>query len=376
MSRSTANCDVLILGGGAIGLALAYELAREGVKVQVLDRATPGRASSWAGAGMIPPPPSRPVSAFQQLAKLSGELHPRWAARLLEETGIDGEYRRTGAIYLATNDAEVKWLAAETQLWRETGVEHEPFAPAALPEREREAIPRTAALATAHVPGEAQLRNPRYVRALLAAAARHGVTIRSGAEPTEFITAGTRVHGVRLVDGELSADRIVLAAGAWTAALAGRLGVSLAVSPVRGQIALLNPGRPVLRHIINCGPRYLVPRVDGRVLVGSTMENVGFDTRTTAEGIGGLLAMCRELAPGLAHAEVERCWAGLRPGTPDGLPYLGQLPGWDNAYVAAGHYRSGLQLSPGTAVVMSQLVRGETPVIPLDEFRADRGMKG
>ncbi len=375
MSRSSATCDVLILGGGAIGLALAYELARDGVTVQVLDRAAPGRASSWAGAGMIPPPPSRPATAIQQLAKLSGELHLQWAPRLLEETGIDGEYRRTGAIYLATKDAEVKWLAAEMQLWQETGIEHASFPPAALPDREGEAIPSTAALATVEVPGEAQLRNPRYVRALLAAAARHGVTIRSGTEPTEFITSGARVRCVRFVDGEVSADRVVLAAGAWTAALASRLGVSLSVSPVRGQIALLNPGRPVLRQIINCGPRYLVPRVDGRVLVGSTMEHVGFDTRTTADGIGGLLAMCRELAPGLATAEVERCWAGLRPGTPDGLPYLGKLPGWDNAFVAAGHYRSGLQLSPGTAVVMSQLVRGETPEIPLDDFRADRGVK-
>jgi len=375
MPRSSATCDVLILGGGAIGLALAYELARDGVTVQVLDRDAPGRASSWAGAGMIPPPPARPATAIQQLAKLSGELHPQWAARLLEETGVDSEYRRTGAIYLATNDDEAKWLAAEMQLWRETGIEHTPFPPEGLAEREREAMPSTTAVAAVHVPGEAQLRNPRYIRALLAAAARYGVTIRSGAEPTGFTTAEGRVLGVRLVDGEVLADRVVLAAGAWTTGLAQRLGVTLPVAPVRGQIALLNPGRPVLRQIINCGPRYLVPRVDGRVLVGSTMEHVGFDTRTTAEGIGGLLAMCRELAPGLAHAEVERCWAGLRPGTPDGLPYLGRLPGWDNAIVAAGHYRGGLQLSPGTAVVMSQLVRGDIPAIPLDDFRADRGVK-
>jgi len=141
---------------------------------------------------------------------------------------------------------------------------------------------------------------------------------------------------------------------------------------MRGQIALLNPGRPVLRRIINCGPRYLVPRVDGRVLVGSTMEHVGFDTRTTAEGIGGLLEMAGALAPGLASAPVERCWAGLRPGTPDGLPYLGRIPGYDNAFIAAGHYRSGLQLAPATAVVMRQLLRGESTSVPLDAFRMDR----
>jgi glycine oxidase len=207
---------------------------------------------------------------------------------------------------------------------------------------------------------------------LLTASVQRGVTVTSGAEVIDFLTEGAQVRGVRLADGVIHAERVCLAAGAWTAALASRLGIALGVTPVRGQIALVNPGRRVLRHIVNRGPRYLVPRLDGRVLVGSTMEHVGFDTRTTAEGIGGLLEMARTMAPGLADAEVERCWAGLRPGTPDGLPYLGALPGWDNAFIAAGHYRSGLQLSPGTAVVMAEILLGKSPRIPLDDFRVDR----
>jgi glycine oxidase len=371
------SSDVLILGGGAIGLSLAYELACHGATVHVLDRAEPGRASSWAGAGMIPPAPRDPVEPFQQLAKLSGELHTRWAAKLLEQTGIDVEYRPTGAIYVAANAQEADWLAGEQRNWRSLGIEHQSIEPRQLCDWEPEAMPadqqhRQHIAAAYHLPGEAQIRNPRFVRALLAGCARQGVRITAGAEVLDFIKLDARLTGVRTASGDFSAGQLCLAAGAWTASLASRLGVSLGVAPVRGQIALLNPGRPVLRRIINCGPRYLVPRVDGRVLVGSTMEYVGFDTRTTAEGIGGLLEMAGALAPGLASAPVERCWAGLRPGTPDGLPYLGRIPGWDNAFIAAGHYRSGLQLAPATAVVMSQLIRGEAASFPLDAFRVDR----
>ncbi len=371
------TCDVLILGGGAIGLSLAYELSGSGLSVQVIDRAAPGRASSWAGAGMIPPAPQRPTDAWQELAKLANELHPRWAAQLLEHTGIDIEYRRTGSIYLASDAKEAAWLEQELRGWETLGIEHHRIDPNSLSDWEPEAMPRNAdasrrVLAAFHLSGEAQLRNPRYVRALVAVCTKQGVRITAGAEVIDFITLGSRLRGVRLADGELHADRVCLAAGAWSAGLASRLGVAIRIAPVRGQIALLNPGRPVLKRIINCGPRYLVPRVDGRVLVGSTMEHVGFDTRTTAEGIGGLLEMAGALAPGLAAAEVERCWAGLRPGTPDGLPFLGRLPGWDNAFVAAGHYRSGLQLSPATAVVMAELIRGETPCVELTAFRVDR----
>lgn len=369
--------DVLILGGGAIGLSLAYELTSAGAQVHVLDRAEPGRASSWAGAGMIPPAPRHPIEPFQQLAQLSGELHPRWAAQLQEQTGIDVEYRRTGAIYVAANEQEAEWLAGEQREWQSHGIEHASIEPNALADWEPEAMAtarqaRQGVVAAYHLPGEAQVRNPRFVRALLSACARQGVRITAGAEVIDLLTNRSRVSGVRTADGEFAAQQVCLAAGAWTAGLASRLGIRLGVAPVRGQIALLNPGRPVLRRIINCGPRYLVPRVDGRVLVGSTMEYVGFDTRTTAEGIGGLLAMATSLAAGLADAPVERTWAGLRPGTPDGLPYLGRLPNWDNAFIAAGHYRSGLQLAPATAVVISQLLRGETPCVSLESFRADR----
>jgi glycine oxidase len=146
-----------------------------------------------------------------------------------------------------------------------------------------------------------------------------------------------------------------------------------AIRPIRGQIVLLQTDRATPRHIINDGPRYLVPRGDGRVLVGSTEEDVGFDKRTTADGVAGLLEFARTLLPALGTAQFEHSWAGLRPATADGRPYLGRIPGLENAFVAAGHFRSGLTLSPGTAVVMSQLIRDQTPSIDLAPFRLDRG---
>ncbi|MBI3461801.1 MAG: FAD-dependent oxidoreductase [Planctomycetes bacterium] len=201
---------------------------------------------------------------------------------------------------------------------------------------------------------------------------RNGRRAAVGAAVEAFDVAGGRVQTVRTSRGRFSAESLCITSGAWSAGLVERLGVQIAVRPIRGQIALLNCLRPVLRRVINDGPRYLVPRPDGRVLVGSTEEDVGFDKRTTTEAIHGLLQFALGLAPALGESQLERVWAGLRPGNADGLPYLGRVPGLERVYVAAGHFRSGLHLSPATAMVMSQLIRGETPEIDLQPFRVDR----
>jgi glycine oxidase len=139
-------------------------------------------------------------------------------------------------------------------------------------------------------------------------------------------------------------------------------------------MALLNTGMPLFRHVLLWGSRYVVPRADGRVLIGSTEENAGFEKRTTAEAIAGLLALGSGLVPGLASAHVEKCWAGLRPGSPDGLPFLGPVPGYDNLFVGAGHFRAGIQLSPGSALVLKELILGQPLTIPLEMFRLDRSL--
>jgi glycine oxidase len=365
--------DCLIIGGGVIGLSLAYELAGHGQRVVVLDRGEPGREASWAGAGILPPGNSETATdSYERLAGLSGELHPQWAAELRDATGIDTGYRRCGGIHIA-NETSISSLEAEIRYWRHRRIEVEPLASEMLADVEPALTTDQAQISAAYLlPGEAQLRNPWHLRALLAACAARGVTIRPNEAIQGFDVHAQRMTAVRTASGSIAADAVCITSGAWTAEILRPLGPELPIRPVRGQIVLFHPPRPLLRQIVNCGARYLVPRDDGRLLAGSTEEDVGFDKRTTSEGVAGLIDFATQLVPALTEAKVERTWAGLRPGTPDGLPYLGRVPGFENLFIAAGHYRSGLSLSPATAVVMSRLIRGDSPGIDLSPFRLDR----
>ena len=373
--------DLLIVGGGVIGLSLAYETAGHGLSVRVLERGQPGQEASWAGAGILPPGHQRTATdPYEALTGLSFELHRQWAAQLRDETGVDTGYRRCGAIYVARTPEDAELLKAAAAHWRAGEIECEELSPARLAEVEP-ALGAAAAiggasqsiLAALLVPDECQLRNPWHLRALVLACQRRGVVIESGVGVDDWDVAGGRVRAAHTALGPRAAEAFCLCGGPWTHMLLARLGTEIAMRPIRGQIALLRTSPPALTHIINEGRRYLVPRADGRVLVGSTEEEVGFDKRTTSAGIASLLGFAVGLAPALAHAEVERGWAGLRPGTIDGMPYLGRVPNVENAFVAAGHARAGLGLSPGTAVVMSELIRGQAPSVPLDLFRVPRG---
>ncbi|MBI1899489.1 MAG: glycine oxidase ThiO [Planctomycetia bacterium] len=371
--------DVLIVGGGVIGLSLAYELARKmaspAAGVRVLDQSLPGRESSWAGAGILPAAVLRSGDhPYLQLAGLSHALHPVWSARLREETGCDNGYRRTGGLHLARTGDDVRILRQAAGEWRASGIDVRDVPCDGLAALEP-ALDAPAVLAAVHVPDEGQLRNPWHVRALLAACARRGVVVESGVRVEGFQIEKGRVKAVVTSDGTRSAGRVCVSSGAWTRALLAKIGLSVAIKPIRGQIVLLNTAVPPAvppRHILNEGSRYLVPRTDGRVLVGSTEEDAGFDTQTTPEGVTGLMQLAITLCPSLRAAPVEAAWAGLRPGSADGLPYLGPVPGVENCFVAAGHFRSGLHLSTGTAVVMSQLILGLSPEVDLAPFALDR----
>lgn len=365
--------DVLIIGGGVIGLSLAYELATHGAQVRLIDRGQPGREASWAGAGILPPGGRAGEGhPLEQLAALSDALHEEWAQRLREETGLDNGYVRCGGIQLALAPQEQEWLASQCNAWRAAGIVCTPLDSQQLRDCEPQLQPAPEPAAAYLVPGEAQVRNPRHLKALEVACRRRGVVIERGLPAEEIVSAGERIRGVQTPEGLRSAGAYVLACGAWSTSLAERLGVSIRVKPVRGQIVLLRTPAPVLEHVVNHGARYLVPRPDGRLLVGSTEEEAGFDKRTTAAGVAGLLEFARRLVPCAADAEVERTWAGLRPGSVDGLPFLGRAAGFDNLLMAAGHFRAGLTLSTGTAQVLRLLLQGEEPEIDLSPFRADR----
>jgi glycine oxidase len=384
--------DVLVVGGGVIGLSLAWDLARHGQSVHVIDRGQPGREASWAGAGILPPANrAAAIHPYDQLCGMSAELHPQWARELTAFTGIDTGYRPSGGLYLARTAGEAASLAAWAADQSAQGITANRLSQQELAilepglrgsggrgSRRAEVLPSSRMdvpqppLVAFLLPDEAQIRNPRHLQALIAACRQTGIEITADVAADRVAIGPDQLQGIDSSRGLLRAHRYCFTAGAWTGQLLAQLGLSIAVLPLRGQMVLFRCQSPPIRHILNEGSRYIVPRDDGLVLAGSTEEEVGFDKRTTDEAIADLAAFARELVPALADAPIEQTWAGLRPASFDGLPYLGQLPGVSNAFIAAGHFRSGLFLSPATAVVMSQLVRGEKPAIDLAPFRVGR----
>ena len=369
--------DCLIVGGGVIGLSLAYELSCHGMSISLIDRTRPGNEASWAGAGILPPANRRTTAdPLEQLRGLSYELHPVWAEQLLARTGIDTGFRRCGGLYLARSVGEAASLAGFAQMLRVSGIDIERLPVGALDELEPSLQPLTddPSFRAAYLLGdEAQLRNPHHLRALVAACQQLGVEIREGVEAIGLDVRENRLRRVETNTGPLVADQYCIASGAWTFRLLESLGIRTGILPIRGQMVLFQCDRKPFQRVLNEGSRYVVPRDDGRVLVGSTEEEVGFDKSTTAEALSDLTHFGRSLAAPLRQAAIERSWAGLRPGTLDGLPYLGRISELDNAFVAAGHFRSGLQMSTGTAVVLGELIRGATPQIDLGPFRVSRG---
>jgi glycine oxidase len=365
--------DVVVIGAGAIGLASAYRIARDGRSVAVVEAGPLGRESSWAGGGILSPihPYAYPEALTDMVAR-STRLFPDLARELFDISGVSIELRTTGLLRLALDESD------EPEIAQAAAFRSARKLPAAgLDARDRRALGSVIAeeaRASLYESEIAQVRNPRLLRALVQATTRLGVHLAPHEPVLELTRRGDRVTGVRTSRRELSSDEVVLAAGAWSGELARRaLGLELGVVPVRGQMLLLEnvPGT-LSTMVLGCGGKYLIPRADGRVLVGSTLENVGFDKRTTLAGIRTLLDAALRLAPGLASAQLAMAWAGLRPATPDRLPYVGRVPGVEGLVLATGHYRNGLVLTPITAEVVSNLVSGRPAGFDLSPFAALR----
>lgn len=364
--------DVLVIGGGVIGLSLAWELAGQGAQVTLLDRQSLGQEASWAGAGMLPP--GKVASAMNPEQRLRAHSHELWqplSEALADQTGIDNGYRICGALEVGF-PGEHDRIAKEIETWNSEGVAVEPLDATSL--RKDERVLSREIESGYLLPEMGQIRNPRHLKALaVACGLRGGVTMHSDLEVLGFETQGDRVTAVRTPYGDFQADQFCLAAGAWSSRLSEQLGVGLSVSPVRGQIVQLSTVPRVLTRIVQQGRRYFVPRPDGRLLIGATEEyDTGFTKQNTAGGVAELLQFAARIVPCLELAAIERMWSGLRPGSPGGLPYLGKLPGKDNFFVAAGHFRNGLQMSPATARVMRQLILGQDLDFSLDGLECDR----
>ena len=356
-----ARPGVLVVGGGIIGCAAALELARRGCRVTLLERGTPGGKASSAAAGLLAPFGDSPEpDPFHRLAIESWRLYPRVVAELRALTGIDVEHMTAGTLHpIATpgdlEDARARcgWpLAAELGIEVVEGAELAALEPALAKD----------VTAARLVRGEQWVNNQRLVTAYALAAAARGVTVRTGVEVGRILVERGRARGV-LADGEpLTADAVLLAAGAWTAALASDLGGPLPVGPVRGQMLAVSNVPVLISHAIHGDDIYLVPRPSGELLVGATVERAGFERAVTPDGLGGLIAQAVALVPEIGRRPITRSWCGFRPAAPDGLPVLGPWPDVAGLFVATGHYRNGILLAPVTAAVMADcIVDGKTP---------------
>jgi glycine oxidase len=363
--------DIVIVGGGVIGLSIAEALARAGVGSTVLDRRELGREASWAGAGLIPPLSERPAAnPAAALRSWSARLYPDWSAALQAETGIDAGYRRTGGVDVAWTEAEDQALQSVAGQWRAEGIAAERLAPGDVPRVEPALNPELKAVY--FLPDRAQVRNPWLLRALMAAVVRRGVRLKPWHSVEGYSLRGRRIEAVRTSAGEIPCGWVIMAAGAWSGPLLQAIGIRVPTPPLKGQIVLVRGEQPLIRRIVEHGKNYLVPREDGRVLVGATEHDAGFDTRPTLADTRGLLDEALRLCPVLSRAEVEATWAGLRPGSVDTKPTIGPAPEFDNLIIATGHKRAGLQLAPATGELVADLVLGRPPRQDLGPFRPDR----
>jgi glycine oxidase len=361
--------NVLIVGGGIMGLSVAVDLAKSGVKVTVLERSIPGAEASSAAAGMLAPQlEMKAPGPYLDLCLRSRGLYPAWAKDLEERSGVDVAYVESGSLSVAFNETEVHDLDGQVAWQRASGLRADFLTGAELKKLEPKLSDKI--LAGAHHPDDHQVDPMKLLRALSIAAARAGAVFRTG-YVRSLVEENGRIIGAD-VDGErLTADLVVLAAGSWSGLVAGARVDPRVVKPAKGQMVGLELRQPPTRCFIKSMTGYVVPRQDGRVIAGSTMELVGYDKGVTAKGVAKILQAAMDMVPELEDATVTSTWAGLRPWSQDGLPLLGEGP-VPGLLLATGHFRNGILLAPITAKVIGQLVRNEKVSVDLKPFRSER----
>jgi glycine oxidase len=348
------NWDVIVIGGGIIGLSLSIELRKRGARVLVVERGQPGREASYAAGGMLVDCLFETPAALQALATASARLYPEFVHELQIESGINVDLRDQGTILFPSSEQS----------------SHPALQAAALPAPLAELEPALSPVSQPAFYLQERSVDPRALAPAALQAAKHrGVDISSGDEVIAVTLTGGRATGVVTNKTSFQAPKVVNCAGAWS----GQIGHhAFPTRPVKGQmLCLISPSRNLLKHVIRAPEAYLIPRSDGRILVGTTVEEAGFDKRTSIAAIQRLHHAALALVPELRNAKILEDWAGLRPGTPDALPILGptQTPGY---YVATGHFRDGILLAPITAQVMAEVITGTNCKYDLTPFSAAR----
>jgi len=354
--------DVIIVGGGAVGLSVALELARYGNSVLILDRGVPEEAASWAAAGMIAPQTEAfEQSPFFDLCLASSRLYPEWTARLQEDSGIDPEFARSGVLFLASTNEEMARLTCMVEWQTKAGLRALVLSPAeALRQEPNLTLPVAGA---AWLPDEAQVTPRKLLSSLHRACVAHKVETRT----TDVLSVerqGARAVAVKTSIGTFPAAHIVIASGVSSTRLQG-LSPAIPVSPRKGQILSLAVKASLFGRMIRWESAYIVTRAGGELIVGATNEDAGFDRSLTPEGVGGLLQKAQQIASSLGKAEIRDMWTGLRPASPDGFPIVGKSD-LDGLIYATGHYRNGILLAPMTAVCVAALIENRPGPVSME----------
>jgi glycine oxidase len=345
--------DAVVAGGGLIGASIAFELAQAGLHVGVFDAREPGREASWASAGIISPAPEGPAMIpLVALSKTSAAIYPKFIKAVEEASGQNVEYRRDGAMEVFWEGDVREEISTLLAVYHGVGLRAE----ALTGERAKELEPGLLEEVQGAVlrPDESSLDNRALTQATLEAAKRKGVEIFAGNGATGIWKEGRRCKGLQLTSGNAEAKWTIIAAGCFSAKIEGAASYA-PVSPAKGQMAVLRCEAVNIQHVLWSENIYLVPRNDGRILAGSTVERIGFDHDVTAGGMKKIMNGAIQLVPGLAKARIEETWAGLRPDSPDHLPILGPTD-VEGLLLATGHFRSGILLAPLTAQLMREWI--------------------
>jgi glycine oxidase len=373
--------DAIIVGAGIIGLSLARELNKRGLRVLVVEKGEPGREASWAAGGMLCDYPLETAPALRELAAASAGMYPEFVHELQDESGLKIDLRAVGTIVLTRAETELQPVSAgsfgcaqDRLRTAATQASSSSPSPCSLPLPLAELEPALRAEDSTTLFLQERCVDPRDLTAAAIAAARHrGIDFSSGDRVLEVEVENGKACGVRTNKTLFAAGTVVNCAGAWS----GQIGPHpFPTRPVKGQmLCVIMPEKELVRHVVRTSGRtpdvYLIPRSDGRMLIGATAEDAGFDKQTVPETIQKLRKAALDLVPRLADARILEAWAGLRPGTPDGLPILGATP-TPGYFVATGHFRDGILLAPVTAKLMAHAITGQTLQIDLSKFSPSR----
>ncbi len=362
--------DAIVIGAGIIGLSLAIELNKQGLRVLVVEKGEPGREASWAAGGMLVDSPDETTLLLRELATASARMYPEFVHELEDESGLKIDLRSVGTLLLSNVERGLHLVPAGYTPANTRPTVNSEIA-ASLAELEpaiRTANGATPPLNTLFI--KERCVDPRDLTAASIAAARHrGIDFSSGDQVLAVDVTDGRTSGIRTNKTQFAAGMVVNCAGAW----AGQIGpYSFPTRPVKGQmLCVAMPEKKLVRHVVRAPQVYLIPRSDGRMLIGATAEEAGFDKQTVPDTILKLRQAAIDLVPRLAEARILEAWAGLRPGTPDGLPMLGATatPGY---FVATGHFRDGILLAPITAKVMGQIMTAQRAQLDISNFSAVR----